>query len=281
MKAKSRNISINFIVQLFLITVMILQILPIFWLLISSFKPSVDIYNRAFSLPTSLYLENYDFNALATKGITIFTYLKNSIIVVTGSLILTIIFSFPAGYAIAKLRLPGKNIFILIFAIMIGIPIHILLIPIYYFFSKIGITNNYFGLILPFAAFEGAGSILLIQAYLRGFPDELIEAAKIDGCSEIRAFLSIVLPLSMGAISTVLVVNFIVIWNEFLFAFVIMRTNHMRTLPIGITLFQGQYEIDWGSMFAALNVIILPSIIFYSIFHRYIAKGLIIGALKE
>ena len=121
---------------------------------------------------------------------------------------------------------------------------------------------------------------MLLQSFFRTFPDELIEAAKIDGCSNFKAFLKIVLPISLGAVSTVFIINFISIWNDFVLALVIMTRNDSRTLPIGIANFQGNWLTDWGPIYASLVVAIIPTILVYLIFHRNIIKGVAAGAIK-
>ena len=270
----------NGIIQFALILLAISQLYPIFWLFTSSFKASVDIRTRIFALPTAISFENYDFGELGRRGITIPIYFKNSVIVTTVSLVILVAISLLAGYAIAKLRFPGKNALLIIFISLLGIPALSLMLPIFYFLSKIGLLNNYFGLIFPYVAINAPFSILLFQAYFREFPNELLDAAKIDGCGSVRAFLSVVMPISKGSISAVIIINFINIWNEFLFSLIIMTDNSVKTLPVGLLAFRGEYVVDWGPLLAAMVVVIVPTIIFYFIFHRNIVKGVTAGSIK-
>jgi len=268
------------IVQILLIIWSIFQLFPIVWLLYSSFKPSGEIRANIFSFPKSLYLENYDFDFLASTGTTIGIYIKNSAIITIISLIFITIISILAGYAIAKIKFFGKNILLLILIALLGVPIHSLLIPLYYFIARIGLLSNIWGLILPYTAFFSPFSVILLQAYFREFPNELIDAAKIDGCNNLNIFFRVVMPVTKGAISTVLIINFINIWNEFLFSLVINKQNYAKTIPVGLMNFKGQYYTDWGPMLATMVVAILPPIIFYFIFHRNIIKGMTAGAVK-
>lgn len=268
------------VVQIILIIWAVLQLYPVFWLMYSSLKPSGEIRANIFTFPKSLFLENYDFSVLAKSGITIGIYLKNSAIITVLSLILITIVSLFAGYAIAKIKFPGKNILMLLLIGLLGIPIHSLIIPLYYFIAEIGLLSNIWGLILPYTAFFSPFSVILLQAYFREFPDELIEAAKIDGCNNITAFLRVVMPLTRGAISTVLIIGFLSIWNEFMFALVINKNNIAKTIPVGLMNFKGQYYTDWGPLLAAMVVAILPPVIFYFIFHRNIIKGMTAGSIK-
>lgn len=271
----------NSIIQLVCIIWALGQVFPLFWLFYSTFKTSSEIRNNILAFPTHLYLQNYNIKLIASgKDIRIDLYLTNSIIITIVSLILLTAIALFAGYAIAKLEVPGKNIIIMLLITLLGVPMHSVVIPLYYFISKMNLLNNYFGLILPYVGFNLPFSILLLQTFFRQFPDELIDAAKIDGCSNSRTFLSIVLPISRGGISAVLIINFIGIWNEFLLALVIMKANHARTLPVGLMAFKEQYYTDWGRLYAALMIAIIPPIIFYFVFHRNILKGLTSGAIK-
>lgn len=274
------SIFTNSIIQPILIIWAIFQIYPLIWLFYSSLKPSVDISQKIFNLPTSLYFENYNFSAFNERGITLGLYFKNSVIVTFVTLIILVLVSMLAAYSIAKIRFPGKNALLIILIGMLGIPIHALIVPLYYFIAKMGLLNNYFGLILPYVAFNAPFSIILLQTYFRQFPDELIEAAKIDGCNNISAFFRVVMPVSLGAISSVLIINFISIWNEFLFSLVIMKNNSAKTINVGLMAFRGQYQTEWGPLLAALVVVVIPTIIFYFIFHRNILKGIASGAIK-
>ena len=268
------------VIQIILIIWAVLQLYPILWLFYSSFKPSGDIRANIFTFPKSLFLENYDFRVIANSGITIGIYLRNSAVITVISLILITMVSLLAGYAIAKIRFPGKNILMLLLIGLLGIPIHSLIIPLYYFIAKIGLLSNIWGLILPYTAFYSPFSVILLQAYFREFPDELIEAAKIDGCNNVTAFLRVVMPITKGAISTVLIIGFLSIWNEFMFSLVINKNNIAKTIPVGLMNFKGQYYTDWGPLLAAMVVAILPPVIFYFIFHRNIIKGMTAGSIK-
>jgi len=280
-RKKSNGIFSKSILQIILIMWAFIQIGPFLWLFYSSFKTSVDIKTNPLGFPKSFYLGNYDFPLFReTSGIDISIYFKNSLIVTLISLIILTAVSLLAGYATAKIRFPGKNIFIFFLIALLGIPVHSLIIPLYYLIGKMGLLSNYFGLVFPYVAFNFAFSTLLAQTYFRQFPDEIIDAAKIDGCGQLRLFFSVVMPISLGAVATILVINYINIWNEFLFSLVIMRNNVAKTLPVGLMSFRGERTVDWGPMFAVISISILPSVLFYLIFSRNLIKGMTAGAIK-
>lgn len=268
------------IIHVLLILWALLQLYPVMWLGLSSLKPTAEILSRIFAPPTSLYLKNYDLQVFSQRGILIGVYFANSAIVTVTTILLLTVVSLLAGYAMAKLRGPGKNIMLVALVGMLGIPVHALIIPLYYFVAQLKLLSNYWGLILPYTAFFLPFSILLLQTYFRQFPDEVMEAAKIDGGNHLQVFARIVMPVSLGGISTVLIINFLGIWNEFLFSLVIMKNNHAKTLPVGLMSFRGPYNADWGPMLAAMFMATIPPLVFYFVFHRKIISGITAGSLK-
>lgn len=270
----------NTVIQAALLLWVIVQMYPILWLFMSSFKPSNLVRARIFDLPKSFYFENYNFARFNEEGITILIYLKNSAIVTGVSLVILMMTSVLAAYGIAKLKVPGKNILIIILLSLIGVPVHALMIPIFYFFVRLDMINSYWSLILPYIAFNIPFAVVVLQTFFRQFPNELIEAARIDGSGNLRTFLTVVMPLSAGPIASVCVVSFLAIWNEFLFSLVMMRNNAVKTLPVGLMGFKGRYVVEWGPMMAALVIAIIPTIIFYIIFNKSLLKGISAGAIK-
>jgi raffinose/stachyose/melibiose transport system permease protein len=270
----------NTIIHIVLILWAVLQLYPVIWLGLSSLKPSAEIQSNIFAPPSSIYLENYNLGALSERGITLGIYFVNSSIVTAGTIAILTVVSLLAGYALAKLHGPGKNLIIVALVGMLGIPVHSLVIPLYYFVAQLKLLSNYWGLILPYVGLFLPFSILLLQTYFRQFPDEIIEAAKIDGGGRLQIFLSIVMPVSIGGISTVLIINFLNVWNEFLFSLAIMKSNAAKTLPVGLMSFRGQYNVDWGPMLAAMFLATVPPLLFYIIFHRKIISGITAGSLR-
>jgi len=270
----------NASIQTILIIWGLLQVLPLIWLIYNSFKPSADIYNDLLAFPKTLYLENYNFKALTASSVFILSYLKNSFFITLFSLIILLITSYISGYAIAKLKFRGKSFVIIFLIALLGVPLYSVIIPLYHFIADLGLLNRYVGLIFPYVAFHSPFTILMIQAYFRKFPDEIIEAAKIDGCNTVSAFFRIVLPMSSGIAATVLILNFMSIWNEFLISFILMKNNLSRTLPVGVAALKGEYKIEWGPLFASMVLALVPVIVVYLIFHRFIIKGVTSGAIK-
>jgi ABC-type glycerol-3-phosphate transport system permease component len=274
------GVAVNVVVLSLLALWTIVLMYPVFWLIMSSFKPSNLVRARIFDLPKTLYLGNYDFARFDEMGITLLVYLRNSAFVTAVSLSVLMVVSSLAAYGIAKLKVPGKNTLVVVLLGLIGIPVHALMIPIFYFFAGLGLVNNFSGLILPYISFHIPFAVVVLQTYFRQFPNELIDAARIDGCTAMQTFLEVVVPISLGAISSVLVVSFLGIWNEFMFSLVMMRDNAVKTLPVGLMGFKGRYVVEWGPMMAALVIAIIPSLGIYAVFNRNLLKGISAGAIK-
>lgn len=269
------------ITQIILIIFMITQLFPIIWLAYSSIKPADEIRANMLALPKSVDFSNYDIQYWYELNVRLPIFFRNSLIVSALSLILIISFSLLAAYAIAKIRFPGKNIILVLLIILMGIPAQAILIPVYYLIGDLGLLNNFLGLILVYTAMFSPFSVLLLQAYFRDFPDEIIEAAEIDGSTRIRTFIAIVIPNNIGGIISVLIVNFLFIWNEYVFSLIILKNESVKTLPVGISGFRGAWVSEWGPMFAGLFLALIPSIAFYAIFHKNIMRGMMGGSLKE
>ena len=279
-KNKTKNIIGSSLIQLLLIYWAFVQIVPVIWQIVQSFKTTKEIIVDLFAFPKSFFLGNYDFAHFIELGIPMGAYIRNSFLITLLTLAILIPISYMGAYVIAKFRFRGKNIVLFVMILLIGIPMHSLVVPLYHIIVKAGLLNRYLGLVLPYAAYFCPFTILLLQSFFRQFPDELLEAAKIDGCNNFQAFRKIVLPISLGAISTVFIINFIQIWNEFLLGYIIMKNNNSRTLPVGIIAYQGDYVVQWGPLYGMLVIAIIPTIIIYLIFHRNLIKGVTAGAIK-
>ena len=185
----------------------------------------------------------------------------------------------PAGYALSK-RSKYTDILFYFFLAMIAIPPPAVLIPLVYAIRSFGLGNTYIGVVLPYIAFNIPFSVVLARAFFRAFPKDLEEAAKMDGLSDLKVFARIVLPLSSVIVVVLLIVNFPNVWNEILYATVLLQTNNVRTVQPGLLLFASAFGSQWSEIFAGMVMSSLPMIIFYIVFQKYIAKAQFLGALK-
>ena len=251
------------------------------WLVYSSFKTNPQFLRDIWSLPTSLNPINYinDLEGKTSPPVPIGQYLINSGIVSVSSLIGITLVSIPAGYVLSK-RSRYTDLLFYFFLAMIAIPPPAVLIPLVYTIRSFGLGDTYIGVVLPYIAFNIPFSTVLARAFFKAFPKDLEEAAKIDGLSDLRVFLRIVLPLSSVIVVVLLIVNFPNVWNEILYATVLLQTNNVRTVQPGLLLFASAFGSQWSEIFAGMVMSSLPMIIFYVVFQKYIARAQFLGALK-
>lgn len=257
------------------------QMFPLVWMFYSSFKTETEIRANIW-MPT--LQPTFDNFAEAWQGaianVTISVYFFNSLFVTAVSLVLLCAVSAMASYALGRYRMKAKMWIVAALIIALSVPIHSIIIPIYIMFKNYGLINSYWGLIFPYVTFGIPFSVLLLTAYFRTFPAEIEEAAYIDGCSEYKVFLKIILPIAMGPIVTVAIINFVALWNEFLFALVLIRDNSKMTLPVGLMLFIGERTARWAPLFAALTISTVPVLLFFFLFQRQILTGMTVGSVK-
>lgn len=265
-----------------------LAILPLLWMYSSASK-TLPQFNLDRWLPVwPPHLENFVdawSGNVPTDGrsvvLPISLYAMNSVIVTLGSLLLTLALASPAAYAIARSKRAWFRS-ILVFVLIIGLafPAHGLVLPIWALANQLGLTNTYQGLIFAYVALSLPFAILILAAYFSGIPQELVDAAKVDGCSEFGAFRRVVLPISQGplvAVSILLINGF---WNEFLFSLVLMPDNRMKTLPVGLWNFTGTYTIPYTLLLAILAIAATPVLILYLIFQRRINDSMSTGIIR-
>ena len=251
-------------------------IAPIFWALMVSFqregKPITSVVDW-FTPPYTL--ENYP-KIIMNSSVP--TWLINSLIIAVIVTALTVIFSAMAAYALAKLKFKGSNAFFMYFLIGILVPGEATIVPLFITVNSLHMINTYAGMILPSIA--GSINLIIMITFFRNLPDELLEAAKIDGAGEVRIFFQIALPLSKTIIATVCIFAFVGSWNNYLWPLLCAMSENLFTLPIGIPTFAGTYSVDYVQPLTASMVASLPMIIMYIIFERQIVAGITSGAVK-
>ena len=249
---------------------------PILWALAVSFqregKPITSVVDW-FTPPYTL--ENYP-KIIMNSSVP--TWLINSLIIAVIVTALTVIFSAMAAYALAKLKFKGSNAFFMYFLIGILVPGEATIVPLFITVNSLHMINTYAGMILPSIA--GSMNLIIMITFFRNLPDELLEAAKIDGAGEVRIFFQIALPLSKTIIATVCIFAFVGSWNNYLWPLLCAMSENLFTLPIGIPTFAGTYSVDYVQPMTACMVASLPMIIMYIIFERQIVAGITSGAVK-
>jgi multiple sugar transport system permease protein len=248
-------------------------ILPFALMLVASLMPKSDILRRSFDL-ARLSLNNY---VEVFRAVPFGRYYLNSIIVATGTTVLQILVASLAAFAFARLRFRGRDTLFLVYLATLMIPFQVTMIPNFILVRLLGWFNTYQALILP-AAFSVFSTFLLRQ-YFRGLPLDYDEAARIDGASSWRIWWQVILPLSGPVVATLAIFNFQAAWNDFLWPLVITRSPEMRTIPIGLSSFQGQYSTEWHLLMAGSVVALLPVLIIYIIGQNWFVRGITLSGM--
>ena len=266
------------LLYLSLSTIIIVFFFPFFWIITSAFKsPQEIIQKQSTIIPKSFTLEHFD-KILFSSDFLI--YLKNSLIVSFSSMIIAVFLSILAAYGLHKLKFYGNKLVERSLLITYAFPGVILLIPMYLMLGKIGLLNSYFALILINVTFSTPFAVWMLKAFFKTIPNEIEEAASIDGASKIIILSKIILPLALPGIASVSIFCFIISWTEYMFASIMISGNDLKTLPVGLASIVGQYQIDWGFLLAGATLASLPVIILFLFVGKYFVSGLTDGAVK-
>jgi ABC-type glycerol-3-phosphate transport system permease component len=255
------------------------SIIPILWMIITGLKPLLEVYNYPPTffpkLPT---LESLRY--IFTERPFAF-YLRNSAIVAVVTVLFSTAFATLAGYSFAKFQFRGKGIWLLVILLTRTVPPASLLVPFYAIGNWLGIINTHVILIAGYVYLTLPLNIWIIIGFFEKFPNELIDAAEIDGCSRVSALFKVVMPTVLPPLSAVGIITFMLSWNELLYGVVLTNTKAAKTLSPGLTDFFGDFHIFWNQLSAAAVISILPAIVFTIFFSRYLISGLVKGAIKE
>jgi multiple sugar transport system permease protein len=256
---------------------LILYGFPFVYLLLTSFKTPLEAISVPPSvLPTQWTLENY-VSALSREGVP--AALVNSVITAVISTVLSLVLAIPAAYAITRFRTPSGRVFIVAALVTRMVPTIAIGAPLVEIMRNIGLSDTSFGLALAHTTISLPLSIWLMASFFEAVPDELDEAAKVDGCSRLQALWRVVLPVVTGGVAVTAIFAFLASWNEFLFA-LLLTSIRAQTTPIVIANFQSQFGLDWGGMTALAAVYSIPVILLTLLLQRHIVAGLTLGAVK-
>lgn len=256
----------------------ILVVFPFIWMVSTAFKPHVFVIEYPPQLiPDNASLDNF---LQAWNANNFQLYFRNSAFVAITSTLLSVTFSSMAAYAFARFRFPGKEVIFFTLLLVMMVPTTMVIIPQFFLMKFLSLRNSLFGLILIYTASSMTLNIFLLRGFFEGLPHELEEAVLIDGGSYLTIFLRIILPLSTPALATVAIFSFMGFWDEFVMALTFIDDPVKRTLPIAIALFQGQHGTQWGLVFAASLIALIPELLVFLGLQRYFVGGLTTGAFK-
>lgn len=252
---------------------------PIYWMIVTSVKPVHEIFSTPPTLiPTEFQFEAYIRNIFQDHSILM--YLRNSFIIAIGTCILTLILALPAAYAMARFKLRGSNLFLLILLVTQMIPGIMLAMPLFIFFSKFNLLNNYGALIIGNTTLALPFAILIMRPFFLSIPKGLEEAALIDGCTPFTAFIRVILPLTKPTLLTVGTFSFLFAWGDLIFALTLATDDNIRPLTMGITKFIGQYGTEYDNLMAVATIAAIPIIILFIFMQKYIVSGITSGSEK-
>ncbi|KPJ80528.1 MAG: hypothetical protein AMS17_20380 [Spirochaetes bacterium DG_61] len=266
--------------MLFLIlTILIVSFLyPLYFMLINSLKTRTEYYVDPFRLPH----EGLQFNNYITmvSQFRILSLFKNTFIISAGTVLLLLIIGVLASYVFAKVPFKGKAVVFLAVLMTMFVPSQVTIIPLYVGFSKVGMVNTYFSVILAYLALFLPEAILLMTANFRVIPDELLEAAEIDGCNYLQKIWYVVIPMGRSAIFLAIIFYFIMSWNDLFTPMILLTKMEKRTVMVALAALMGRYSGSPTFQFAGLLLSAVPALVVYFIFQRKIIQGLSMGAIK-
>lgn len=257
----------------------LLVVVPLVWVIMSSFKTSSEIFASPFALPSSLKFSNYA-NAWTTAGIGSFFF--NSVIVVLGALFVTMLFGSMCAYVLARFTFPGSRVLYYLMLAGLTFPVFLAIVPLFFVLRGLSLLNTLPGLILTYAAFAFPFTVFFLFAFFRSLSKSIAEAAAIDGAGEWRTFFQVMLPMAKPGLATVAILNFVGLWNQFLLPVALNTNRENYVLTQGMAAFASQagYSVDFGALFAAVVITVIPVLIIYLIFQRQLQGSVSQGTNK-
>lgn len=253
-----------------------LAIIPLYWMVVTAFQqPALSVTFPPSWIPNPPTLRNF---AAFFARPNIWRWTLNSGIVATTITAAVVFVATLAGYTFAKKEFRGRNLLFWLYVGSMMVPGQVTLIPLYLLMTSLGLQDTYGGLILP--AIAGPFGVFLMKQYIQTLPSVLIDAARIDGCSEFGVFTRIILPLARPGMAVLAIFTFVEQWNDFLWPFIITSRSAMRTLPVGLALVQEEVPLDFNLLMAGATYAAIPMIVVFLFFQRYFLRGVTVGAIK-
>ena len=277
MNSPTRFSLVRLLVLVALALLALLFFIPLIWMVLSSFKTNSEIFSTPFSLPTQIDFTQW---AVAWDVGNISRYALNSVIVTTVSVLAILGLSSAAAFAFSRYRFRGAGLMLGLLSLGLILPLQSYFIAQSTMFTRLELTDTYWALIIPYTAMGLPLATYLLKVYLDALPEELFEAARIDGAGDFRIYTVLALPLLKPGLATVAVFSALSCWNEFLLALLYIQDDALKTIPTGLLAFSSRYVTDYSLLFSALSIITLPMIAVYVVFNRQITEGITAGSLK-
>ncbi|WP_439615648.1 carbohydrate ABC transporter permease [Shinella sp.] len=282
-KARINGILLSIAHKIGLFLAMTVICLPGLWIVLASFRPTVEIMAKPpVWIPQGLSLDAYVamFSGVGQGGIPVIEYFRNSLIISVTSTAIALAIGMAGGYAFARFRFKAKSSIFLGLMLTRTVPGIALSLPLFFVYSKLGIIDTHFGLIMAYVALNVPFTIWLIDGFFRQVPKDLAEAAQIDGCTRWQAFWQVEFPLAGPGIASAGIFAFLTSWNEFALASQLTRSVNSKTLPVGLLDYTAEFTIDWRGMCALAVIMIIPALVLTFIVQKHLVSGLTSGAVK-
>ena len=265
--------------QTVLVAWSVIVIFPMLWMVYSSFKTDQELFFSPWYPPAELQWDNFE---RAWNKAHVREYLFNTLIVVIPALLLTLILSAMAAYVLARFRFVGNRFLFYLFLSGMLFPVFLALVPLFSLVNQLGMLNTFHGLILVYVAYSLPFTIFFLTGFFKTLPTELEESAIIDGANPFQVFFKVMLPMASPGLISMGIFNFLGMWNQYVLPLVLIsdESKYMLSQGLAFMLFKQFYENDWSALFAALTIIMIPSLIVYITFQRQIQSGITTGALK-
>jgi len=261
-----------------LLCVALFMFFPFLWMIATALRPQGHEAELSLIPEPYLAFENFARAWNFRNGSFFFTWTVNSVVIAVVGTVLAVFLNSLSGFAFAKYRFKGRELLFYAVLATLMIPFQVTMIPVYVTIAKLGLINTYWGVILPGTA--SAFGIFLIRQFMQTIPDELLDAARIDGSSELGIYARIIVPLSMPAMAVLAIFTFLGRWNDYLLPLLVMNRSQMFTLQLGIVNFMGEYRAQWNLLMAVSLLSILPTIAVFLFFQRYFVRGIAMTGMK-
>lgn len=272
----AENFFRNTLVHVFLLTVAVACLFPIFWMVRSSLMSNATIFTDPALIPRELNWHNY---AIAWTRGNFGVYFLNSLVYTVSVVMGIVVVASLAAFAFARLQFPGKNILFYMFVAAMMIPLPGSFVPLFVLMNKLHLTNTRIGYILCMINVGLSLSILLLKIFFDKIPTDLEDAARIDGCSRLQIWWHVALPLAAPALAVIVIYNVLNVWNEYILATLILSDNGLMPLQRGLMVFNGAYQVDYPVLMAGLTMTAVPVIVVYLLLQKYVVRGLSSGLL--
>lgn len=270
---------VNVLIYLFLAFWSVVVIFPMLWVISSSLKTDGELFMSPWQLPAAPIFDNF---VRAWGKANIGLYFFNSLLVILPAIFFTLLFSAMAGYVLARFTFPGNRFIFYSFLGGMLFPVMLALVPLFFLLQTLGIPDSHFGLILVYIAYSLPFTVFFMTGFFRTLPSEVLEAAVMDGANQYQLFFLVVIPLAQNGLISMGIFNFLGMWNQYILPLVLLTSSAKYVLSQGLAFLahQQRYQSDWSGLFAAIVIVMLPTLLVYVLFQSQIQRGLTVGALK-